>query len=111
MRYLRLIRALGATPAVVSTVFDALYTTGCDPESDAAWEDVLARLGQAASAVDLGVAEVKNRLKDNTTQAANDGVFGVRTIVFGDRLFWGLDALSMLRAHLRDDPRMQSTAM
>lgn len=111
LRYLRLIVALGATPAVVSAVFDALYTTGCDPESPEAWQDLLERLGVEAPALDLDASAVKDRLKDNTTQAASDGVFGVPTIVIGERLFWGLDALPMLRAHLRDDPRLASPAM
>lgn len=111
LRYLRLIVALGATPAVVSAVFDTLYTTGCDPESPEAWQDVLDRLGGEASALDLDAPEVKNRLKDNTTHAASEGVFGVPTIVVGERLFWGLDALPMLRAHLQGDPRLTSPAM
>ena len=111
LRYLRLIVALGATPAAVSAVFDALYTTGCDPESAEAWQDVLGRLGVDASTLDLDAPEVKNQLKDNTAQAASDGVFGVPTIVVGERLFWGLDALPMLRAHLRNDPRLTSPAM
>jgi 2-hydroxychromene-2-carboxylate isomerase len=111
LRYLRLIVALGSTPAVVSAVFDTLYTTGCDPESPEAWQDVLERLGVEASALDLGAPEVKDQLKNNTTQAAGEGVFGVPTIVVGERLFWGLDALPMLRACLRGDPRLASPAM
>lgn len=111
LRYLRLIVALGATPVVVSAVFDALYTTGCDPESPEAWQDVLERLGMTAAGLNMEAAEVKSRLKDNTTQATSEGVFGVPTIVVGERLFWGLDALPMLRAHLRGDPRLESPAM
>ncbi len=111
LRYLRLIVALGSTPVVVSTVFDALYTTGCDPESPEAWQDVLERLGIEASVPDLDTPEVKGQLKNNTTQASGEGVFGVPTIVVGERLFWGVDALPMLRAHLRGDSRLASPAM
>ena len=32
------------------------------------------------------------------------GVFGVPTCEVDGRLFWGLDALPMLRAYLRGDP-------
>ncbi|MCB1918152.1 MAG: DsbA family protein [Rhodocyclaceae bacterium] len=111
LRYLRLIVALGSTPAVVSAVFDALYTSGCDPESPEAWQGVLERLQVDASALKLDAPEVKSRLKDNTAQAAGEGVFGVPTILVGERLFWGLDSLPMLRAHLRGDPRLASPAM
>lgn len=113
LRYLRLIIALGATGQVVSAVFDQLYTTGCDPDGGQAWHDLLARLGLAeADATRLiDTPEVKARLKDNTTRAAADGIFGVPTITLGDRLFWGLDALPMLRAHLRGDPALDSPAM
>jgi hypothetical protein len=71
--------------------FDQLYTTGCDPDSGQAWHDLLARLGLAeADATRLiDTPEVKARLKDNTTRAAADGIFGVPTITLGDRLFWG----------------------
>lgn len=41
---------------------------------------------------------VKAQLKANTAEAIARGVFGVPTFVVDDRLFWGLDALPMLRA-------------
>lgn len=111
LRYLRLIVALGATLAVVSAVFDALYTTDGDPERPEAWQGVFESLQVDVSALDLDGPEVKRRLKDNTTQAAGEGAFGVPIIVVGERLFWGLDALPMLRAHLRRDPALESPAM
>lgn len=111
LRYLRLIIALGATPAVVSAVFDQLYTTGCDLDSKEAWQSLLERLDVTEASLVLDAPEVKARLKDNTTRAAAEGVFGVPTITVGERLFWGLDALPMLRAYLRGDPRLESPAM
>ncbi|ENO86461.1 2-hydroxychromene-2-carboxylate isomerase [Thauera linaloolentis] len=111
LRYLRLIIALGSTPAVVSAVFDQLYTTGCDPDGPEAWRSLLERLGVAEGTLALDAPEVKARLKDDTARAAADGVFGVPTITVGERLFWGLDALPMLRACLRGDPRLESPAM
>jgi 2-hydroxychromene-2-carboxylate isomerase len=111
LRYLRLILALGATPEVVSAVFDQLYTTGCNPDSDQAWQDTLDRLGVSEAALDLSAPGIKARLKDNTAHAAAEGIFGVPTITLGDRLFWGLDSLPMLRAHLRNDPSLDSQAM
>lgn len=114
LRYLRLIIAFGAAPAVVSAVFDQLYTTGCDPDSKEAWHSLLERLERldvTEASLVPDAPEVKACLKDNTTRAAAEGVFGVPTITVGERLFWGLDALPMLRAYLRGDPRLESPAM
>lgn len=46
---------------------------------------------------------VKQRLRDNTDAALAAGVFGVPTLACGGRLFWGHDALPMLRAFLDGD--------
>ncbi len=40
---------------------------------------------------------VKQRLRENTDAALAAGVFGVPALVVDGRLFWGLDALPMLR--------------
>ena len=47
---------------------------------------------------------VKAQLKTNTDNAIAQGVFGVPTFVVDDKLFWGLDALPMLRDYLLGDP-------
>ena len=43
---------------------------------------------------------VKAQLKKNTDAAIAQGVFGVPTFAVDGRLFWGLDALPMLRGYL-----------
>jgi hypothetical protein len=47
---------------------------------------------------------VKAELRAHTDVAIQRGVFGVPTIELEGRLFWGLDALPMLRAALQGDP-------
>lgn len=47
--------------------------------------------------------EVKASLKANTAEAIAQGVFGVPTFEVDGKLFWGLDALPMLRAYLAGD--------
>ncbi|MGM9428910.1 2-hydroxychromene-2-carboxylate isomerase [Hydrogenophaga sp. MI9] len=44
--------------------------------------------------------EVKARLRRNTDEALALGLFGVPSMVAGGRVFWGLDALPMLRESL-----------
>ena len=47
---------------------------------------------------------VKQRLRASTDAAVAQGVFGVPAFRVDDRLFWGQDALPMLRAYLAGDP-------
>ena len=47
---------------------------------------------------------VKQRLRANTDEALALGLFGVPSLVVNQQVFWGLDALPMLRACLEGDP-------
>ena len=47
--------------------------------------------------------DVKAQLKRNTDEAIALGIFGVPTFVVDDKVFWGFDALPMLRAYLQGD--------
>jgi 2-hydroxychromene-2-carboxylate isomerase len=46
---------------------------------------------------------VKIQLRANTDDAITNGVFGVPTFEVDGKLFWGLDALPMLKAYLEGD--------
>ncbi len=46
---------------------------------------------------------VKQRLRANTDEALALGLFGVPAMVLGGRVFWGFDALPMLRSALDGD--------
>ena len=52
---------------------------------------------------EIHAASVKLQLKKNTEDAIAKGVFGVPSFAVDDKLFWGLDALPMLRDYLRGD--------
>lgn len=47
---------------------------------------------------------VKGVLQTNTQEAIEQGVFGVPTFCVDDKVFWGQDALPMLRAYMQNDP-------
>jgi len=51
--------------------------------------------------------EVKQALRAETDAAIAAGVFGVPTFGVDGRLFWGLEGLPMLRAHLLGDPALE----
>jgi 2-hydroxychromene-2-carboxylate isomerase len=58
---------------------------------------------------DMQEGQVKNQLKNNTEQAIAKGVFGVPTFAIDDKLFWGLDALPMVRQYVEKAPLFVET--
>jgi len=54
--------------------------------------------------------DVKAQLKAHTDEAIARGVFGVPTFAVDDKLFWGLDALPMLRDYVSGDAWFEGDA-
>jgi 2-hydroxychromene-2-carboxylate isomerase len=82
---------------VCETIFRHVWQTGLEA-ADAQRMDALA--AQLAPQRDPNGAEVKAQLKANSDAAIAQGVFGVPALVVDGKVFWGLDALPMLRAFL-----------
>ena len=59
---------------------------------------------QLAPERDPSDATVKEQLKAHAEEAIATGVFGVPAMVVDGKVFWGLDALPMLRAYLDGNP-------
>lgn len=79
------------------TIFRHVWAEGGDPLN----ADRLAHLVELLRpSADPASDDVKQRLRASTQAALDAGVFGVPTVAVGDKLFWGLDALPMLRDHL-----------
>lgn len=71
---------------------------------DAADSERLASLtAELAPALDPSSAQVKQTLQTHAQEAIEHGVFGVPSWVVDGRVFWGQDALPMLRAYLLGD--------
>ncbi len=85
---------------VCETIFRHVWQGGAAAD-DAARLQALAE--QLAPARDAAGDAVKNELRAATDAALAAGVFGVPSFVVEGRLFWGLDALPMLRAQLMGD--------
>ena len=105
---LRLALACGleATPGapnryVCETIFRHVWRGGAEAVDVRRLEALATQLGPKH---DPESDAVKAQLKKNTDAAISHGVFGVPTFAVDDRLFWGLDALPMLRAYLLGDP-------
>lgn len=110
---LRLTIALGATAAVVRSVFDFIYGKGRDPGNAAEWAALCRRLGvdDARAASLIQQPAVKQQLKTNTADAIAAGVFGVPTLACRGELFWGADSLGMLQSFLDDPQFFEHTEM
>jgi len=86
---------------VCEQVLRHVWCTG----EDAADANRLAQLtAQLAPARDPVSAEVKQGLQTWTEEAIARGLFGVPSFVVDEKVFWGQDALPMLRAYLLGDP-------
>lgn len=86
---------------VCETIFRHVWQPGLDA-GNVQRTDALAE--QLLPAHDVQSEAVKNSLKKNTEDAIAQGVFGVPACAVDDKIFWGLDALPMLRDYLSGAP-------
>lgn len=102
---LRLALACGsaglASRYVCETVFRHVWRGGADAVDPAR---LAALSSQLQPPRDPAGDEVKAELRANTEAAIGRGVFGVPSFEVDGKLFWGLDALPMLRGWLEADP-------
>lgn len=85
---------------VCETLFHHVWQGGADA-ADASRLAVVTR--ELAPTIDPSDASVKAQLKAHADEAIAKGVFGVPAAEVDGKVFWGLDALPMLRAYLEGD--------
>ena len=85
---------------VCEKVFRHVWCTGLDAADPARLQELTDAL---APARDPDSPEVKQQLQAHTASALERGVFGVPSWRLDDKLFWGLDALPMVRACMTGD--------
>ena len=86
---------------VCETLFRHVWQGGADAADASRLQALSAHL---APRRDPASEEVKAQLKAHTQEAIEQRVFGVPSFKVDDKLFWGLDALPMLRDYLAGDP-------
>jgi 2-hydroxychromene-2-carboxylate isomerase len=91
---------------VCETIFRHVWQGGHAPDDVNRFAELLTGL---APKRDMQEGQVKNQLKNNTEEAIAKGVFGVPTFAIDDKLFWGLDALPMLRQYIEKNPLFNET--
>ena len=100
---LRLAIACNATPTgegnryVCETIFRHVWQGGQEAGNT---ERLAALVALLSPAHDAQSDIVKDCLKSNADKAIALGVFGVPSVTVDDKIFWGLDALPMLRDYL-----------
>lgn len=86
---------------VCEQLFQHVWGEGLEASDPVRHDQLQARL---APLRDPQSDEVKNHLRQATQDAIEQGVFGVPSILVDGHLFWGQDALPMLRAYLEGAP-------
>ena len=109
---LRLIIAAGSSSRAAGIVLRAVFGEGRDVSDPSVIAELAVQLGVADPHGALADPAIKQRLRDNTSWACSRGVLGVPTLVIGEELFWGHDAVDMALDYLRDpgafaDPDMR----
>jgi 2-hydroxychromene-2-carboxylate isomerase len=92
---------------VAEAILNHVWLGGHDPSDPARLAALAAKLKPSR---DPDGDAVKLALRQQGEAAVARGVFGVPTVGVGDELFWGLDALPVLRAYLQRDPWFESPA-
>ena len=92
---------------VTETLFRHVWRGGADAADP---ERLQALSAQLQPVRDVADESVKQQLREHTEAALALGLFGVPTLQVDDQLFWGFDALPMLRAYLDGDPWFASPA-
>ena len=95
---------------VVETIFKHVWCDGLEATDPDRLATLQAHLFSqpSASFLDPQSAEVKQLLQQQTQQAIDLGLFGVPSMVVDGQVFWGNDALPMLRAYLEGDAWFES---
>ncbi len=109
LHHLRLAIACGSKPEAVRKIFGAIWTTGCDATDPVRFAGLAKNLGVRQE--DLEKTEFKNKLKTNTEEAVQRGVFGVPTIEVDGELFWGADSIGFLKAFIENPSILRNEEM
>jgi 2-hydroxychromene-2-carboxylate isomerase len=102
------------TREVVEAIFKHVWCSGLEAADANRMAELQTHLtqwmqqSQPNFQIDIQAPEVKQKLQQQTQAAIDLGLFGVPSMVVDGQVFWGNDALSMLRAYLEGDAWFES---
>ena len=100
---------------VVEAIFKHVWCSGLEATDEARNAELqkhltqMVQISQPGFQIDIQSPEVKQQLLQQTQAAIDLGLFGVPSMVVDGQVFWGQDALPMLRAYLEGDAWFQSS--
>ncbi len=100
---------------VVEAIFKHVWCSGLEATDEARIAELqkhltqMVQISQSGFQIDIQSPEVKQQLLQQTQAAIDLGLFGVPSMVVDGQVFWGQDALPMLRAYLEGDAWFQSS--
>ncbi|OQR98110.1 DSBA oxidoreductase [Achlya hypogyna] len=108
---MRLLAQIDADLHTLDKAFSFVFADGRDPNDE--WADFCAAIGLPRTTPKPSDDAAKAKLTNFTDDAVQRGVFGVPTIEFRDRLFFGADSIDMLldfvdRPEMFDEPAFQA---
>ena len=109
LHHLRLAIACGSRPEAVRKIFDSVWTSGAEATDPARFAALLKELELKKE--DLEKPEVKDKLRSNTEEAVQRGVFGVPTFEVDGELFWGADSIEFLKDFLKNPSAIKNEEM
>ncbi|OQS00983.1 DSBA oxidoreductase [Thraustotheca clavata] len=104
---MRLLTAIDPDMATIDKAFNFVFSDGRDPNEE--WSAFCEAIGLPGSTPKPTDDAIKAKLTKNTEEAAALGIFGVPTIYFKERIFFGADSIDMLldfidQPNLFDEP-------
>ena len=98
---------------VVETIFKHVWCDGLEATDVGRMENLQKHLSsqpaRAGKFKDPQSSETKQLLQQGTDSAIAQGLFGVPSMVVDGKIFWGQDALPMLRAYLKGHPWFETS--
>ena len=108
---LRLCVAAGSQLHQVKEIFNVIYGQGIQPDSTVGIQAIAKAVGITDPDTVINDQAVKQKLRENTELAINEGVFGVPSFVVNNEVFWGGDATEMLLDYLENTDLFNSPEM